>query len=196
MCLSEITDSRPFFDSEHGPIHAFKDKKRTPPENFDDEYFRHMSWAHLTSGGVGGGMRWPNRRPHILTPGMRRAQLAMSKFLPLINWNTFNRRNLNQEVKTTGFHVSACGDEHQALLWLIRRGNRCGRGMVFAGSARTANVELPSSRNGTYVVTGWDTYAGKVTETHQTQAQNGLLRFTTAPIEADRAFAIRQAGQR
>ena len=29
-----------------------------------------MSWAHLASGGAGGGMRWPNRHPHVLTSGM------------------------------------------------------------------------------------------------------------------------------
>jgi mannan endo-1,4-beta-mannosidase len=192
MCLSEINDGRPFFDSEHGPIHVFKDKKRTLPEDFDDEYFRHMSWAHLAAGGAGGGMRWPNRHPHILTPGMRTGQRAMSDFLPEIDWTSFRRRNLNEEVKATGFHVSACGDEHQALLWLIRRGN-CEQGMVRGDTARTATVALPSLGTGSYIVTGWDTSEGKVTETLQAQAQDGLLSFTSAPIAADRAFAIRRA---
>jgi hypothetical protein len=36
--LSEIRDGRPFLDSEHGPIHTFKDHKTTLPEPFDDEY--------------------------------------------------------------------------------------------------------------------------------------------------------------
>ena len=71
--LAEITDGRPFFDTEHGPIHTFKDTASTLPEAFDDEYFRHIQWTHLASGGAGGGMRWPNRNPHTLTPGMRRA---------------------------------------------------------------------------------------------------------------------------
>ena len=61
--LAEITDDRPFLDSEHGPIHTFKDHGITLPEAFDDEYFRHIQWAHLASGGAGGGMRWPNRAP-------------------------------------------------------------------------------------------------------------------------------------
>ncbi|WP_292650779.1 hypothetical protein, partial [Mesorhizobium sp.] len=55
--LGEIRDGRPFLDSEHGPIHSFKDKKITLPEPFDDEYFRHLQWAHLAAGGAGGGMR-------------------------------------------------------------------------------------------------------------------------------------------
>jgi hypothetical protein len=61
--LSEIRDGRPLFDSEHGPIHTYKDHGMTLPEAFDDEYFRHMQWAHFASGGAGGGMRWPNRLP-------------------------------------------------------------------------------------------------------------------------------------
>ncbi|MDQ4061981.1 MAG: hypothetical protein M3145_12915, partial [Pseudomonadota bacterium] len=37
--LAEIRDTRPFLDSEHGPIHLFKDRGVTLPEPFDDEYF-------------------------------------------------------------------------------------------------------------------------------------------------------------
>ena len=74
--LAEISDTRPLFDSEHGPIHTFKDHGMTLPEPFDDEYFRHMQWAHFASGAAGGGMRWPNRTPHSLTCGMRGAQRA------------------------------------------------------------------------------------------------------------------------
>ncbi|WP_292496125.1 hypothetical protein, partial [Mesorhizobium sp.] len=92
--LAETRDGRPFLDSEHGPIHTFKDKKITLPEPFDDEYFRHMQWAHLAAGGAGGGMRWPNRTPHVLTPGMRRAQRSLAGFLPLIDWRRFRRVHL------------------------------------------------------------------------------------------------------
>ena len=80
--LAEIRDTRPFLDTEHGPIHSFKDRHATLPDAFDNEYFRHIQWAHLASGGAGGGMRWPNRRPHVLTPGMREAQAGLSRFLP------------------------------------------------------------------------------------------------------------------
>jgi len=40
----------------HGPIHAFKERGRTLDEAFDDEYFRHIQWAHFASGGAGS---WP-----------------------------------------------------------------------------------------------------------------------------------------
>ncbi|MES2524504.1 MAG: hypothetical protein V4617_17525 [Gemmatimonadota bacterium] len=96
--IAEIRDMRPFLDSEHGPIHRFKDLHQTLPAPFDDEYFRHMQWAHLASGGAGGGMRWPNRHPHTLTPGMRAAQRALSAFLPLIDWSTFRRRDVSREL--------------------------------------------------------------------------------------------------
>ena len=102
--IEEITDQRPFFDSEHGPIHTFKDRRRTLPEAFDDEYFRHMQWAHLAAGGSGGGMRWPNRNPHSLTPGMREAQRAMTAFLPLIDWARFRRQPV--EVPTAPVRCS------------------------------------------------------------------------------------------
>src|SRR5690606_31319113 len=96
--LGEIRDNRPFMDSEHGPIHSFKDHHITLPEAFDDEYFRRMQWAHLASGGAGGGMRWPYRHPHSMTPGMRQAQQEMAAFLPLIDWRCFRRINLNSQV--------------------------------------------------------------------------------------------------
>ena len=150
QALDEIVDGRPFLDSEHGPIHTFKDRHRTLPAPFDDEYFRHMQWTHLAAGGAGGGMRWPNRHPHVLTPGMRAAQGALARFLPLLDWSTFRRRPLGDGVvvrcartgaplrrvvagaprreggapvvRLRGGECSAfaCGDEAQAVVHLIR----------------------------------------------------------------------------
>jgi mannan endo-1,4-beta-mannosidase len=96
--LGEIRDDRPFFESEHGPIHTFKDHRVTLPAAFDDEYFRHIQWAHVASGGAGGGMRWPNRHPHTLTVGMRAAQRVLADFLPLVDWPAFRRRSLNADL--------------------------------------------------------------------------------------------------
>ena len=55
--------------------------------------------------------------------GMRAAQGALARFLPLIDWQRFRRRNLNDEVgSTTGdLALFACGDEDQALAWLLRK---------------------------------------------------------------------------
>jgi mannan endo-1,4-beta-mannosidase len=189
--LAEIRDGRPFFDSEHGPIYNFINKKKTLPEPFDDEYFRHLSWAHLASGGAGGGMRWPNRHPHTLTPGMRLAQKAMAGFIPLIDWLSFRRRNLNGEIAARHFHVFACGDDRQALVWLLRRNSLAADGRLRTDAVPVeATVSVPGLADGEYRICGWNTSAGAAEDEQRVRAANGVLRFTSAPIVTDRAFAI------
>jgi mannan endo-1,4-beta-mannosidase len=120
--LAEIRDGRPFFESEHGPIYTFKDRGVTLPADFDDEYFRHIQWAHLASGGAGGGMRWPNRHPHALTAGMRQAQRAPMQRRPRARrWCrraarsrrsravTRRRRSRSSCVPTRPPRTAACG---------------------------------------------------------------------------------------
>ncbi len=76
--IAATPDGRPVADSEHGPIRLHA-RRRMLPEALDDEMFRRMQWAHLASGGAGGGMRWPYRHPHRLTPGMHAAQRALAR---------------------------------------------------------------------------------------------------------------------
>ena len=162
--LAEIRDFRPFFDSEHGPIHTFKDHHRTLPEAFDDEYFRHMQWAHFASGGAGGGMRWPNRRVHSLTPGMRLAQKALADFLPLIDWVDFKRinRNATVEVSRKEAEVFACSDERQAVVYLLRRDTLRKNGMLNRSAPPlSVSVRIPGLTLGSYSVTAWDPVCGK-----------------------------------
>jgi mannan endo-1,4-beta-mannosidase len=195
-CLGEITDRRPFLDSEHGPIHSFKDKRRTLPEAFDDEYFRHMQWAHLASGGAGGGMRWPNRRIHVLTPGMRRAQAGLSAFLPLVDWTRFQRRNLNAEVKVgvKKLDAFACGDAEQAVVWLLRRDTLDRKGRVAPNrSPISPSVIVPGLAEGTYVVTAFDTSEGRVIGRQEARAGRRGLAFFAPPFAADLALSIRRA---
>jgi mannan endo-1,4-beta-mannosidase len=189
-CMAEIRDGRPFFDSEHGPIYNFINKKKTLPEPFDDEYFRHMSWAHLASGGAGGGMRWPNRHPHTLTHGMRRAQKAMANFVGTMDWTRFARRNLPLGV-TGPFHAFACGDEHQALVWLLRHDSIGKDGLLRRDVEPVrATFTVSGLADGTYRISSWDTEAGTPAEAFTVEAQGGQLDLTTAPILTDRAFAI------
>lgn len=195
--LTHTPPDRPYLDSEHGPIHTFKDFKKTLPAPFDDEYFRHIQWAHLASGGAGGGMRWPNRKPHTLTPGMRRAQAALSRFLPLIDWPRFRRRNLNEEVRVSApvVHPFACADDRQALVWLLR-GDTVQRG---SGLLRPnpppldLAVEVPGMRDGRYRVTAWDTREGQPLGDLVTRSQDDLLRIEPPPLVTDMALAIRPA---
>jgi mannan endo-1,4-beta-mannosidase len=188
-CLGEIVDHRPFLDTEHGPIHSFKDKHRTLPEAFDDEYFRHLSWAHLASGGAGGGMRWPNRHPHVLTHGMRKAQQAMAAFMPLVDWTKFRPRNLNEEGRAPGFHLFACADERQAVAWMVRRGERNGEGMIAGGiPPRTARLTLPLA-DGDWLLRLFDTQSGRPRGEQVVRTRNGELTALIDEVGADLAVA-------
>jgi mannan endo-1,4-beta-mannosidase len=194
--LLHIADSRPFFDSEHGPIHTFKDRKRTLPEPFDDEYFRHMQWAHFASGGAGGGMRWPNRHPHTLTAGMRRAQQALAAFLPLINWQRFQRRNLNFEISVSnkGLAAFGCGDAEQAVVWLLRTNTINKKGMLDPNAEPvTGCVHIPGLMPGCYRITVWDTASGRVI--NHFESMHGMdphLCLPVASLITDLAFAVRR----
>ncbi len=141
FAFAKMGDARPFTDSEHGPIHAFMDRRKPLAEGFDDEYFRHMAWAHLATGGAGGGLRWPFRRPHGLTPGMHRAQRGMARFIAAapLDWPRFSPRPLRpgdarlRPLDPLGAGappvlVFGCADDSQALLWLLgdRRDRRAG----------------------------------------------------------------------
>jgi mannan endo-1,4-beta-mannosidase len=195
--ISQIHDRRPFFDSEHGPIHTFKDKRRTLPEHFDDEYFRHVQWAHLASGGAGGGMRWPNRRPHALTPGMHGAQRALASYLPLVDWLDFDRRNLNEEIGVSpgGFAIFGSGDRHQAALWVVRRAPLARDGRLCRIEAPDrVTLQIPGLLAGTYRITTFNTEAGIVEARFNAVNAQGPLRFEV-PVVRDLAVAIRPAAQ-
>jgi mannan endo-1,4-beta-mannosidase len=191
--LGEMPDLRPFFDSEHGPIHAYKDKHITLPEAFDDEYFRHMQWAHLASGAAGGGMRWPNRKPHVLTRGMRRAQHALAYFLPLIDWPSFRRVNLNHEVEVSDPNVAAfaCGDARQALVWLLRKDTLGPDGMIRRDAAASGiDLRIPGLHAGRYSATLWDTAAGLSPGSIDGTADDVGLALTLPRFTADIALAV------
>ncbi|MDB5896887.1 MAG: hypothetical protein JWP22_4419 [Ramlibacter sp.] len=191
--LEHLPAIRPFLDSEHGPIHAFKDLHLTLPEPFDDEYFRHIQWAHLAAGGAGGGMRWPNRRPHSLTAGMRKAQKDMAGFLGYIDWANFRRRNLNAEVRVSSpaLAVFACGDAQQAIVWLLRR-DRLKDGRMDPGAAPiTPSLTLPGLEQGRYTVYFWDTATGTLAGRRQVENDaSGDMTLQVLPVGADLAVAV------
>ncbi|WP_439557825.1 hypothetical protein [Dyadobacter sp.] len=197
--LSHLPADRPFFDSEHGPIHAFKDKHITFPAFFDDEYFRHIQWAHLASGAAGGGMRWPNRHPHCLTPGMRLAQKSLSGFTNLIDWKNFRRKNLNDEIASSNHHVAvfASADGRQAVLWAMRADTlvkKAGNLKTLDENASPINVtvQIPGMSAGTYSVHFWDTLNGVVLEQQEIELTTpGMLAVQLPRFVADLAVAVR-----
>jgi hypothetical protein len=192
--IAEIKDGRPFLDTEHGPIHSFKDHKRTLPEPFDDEYFRHLQWAHLASGGAGGGMRWPNRNPHALTKGMRKAQQALARFLPLVGWARFQRSGLNSVVQSSSDAVACfgCGDDARAVIWLLRKDNIGQHGTLCTNATPVdLYIRVPQLSAGSYSITGWDTREGRVCAVFEARkGSEPCLQVQVPPFTTDLALAI------
>jgi len=193
--LAEIIDGRPFFDTEHGPIHTFKDHGIILPEAFDDEYFRHIQWAHLASGGVGGGMRWPNRNPHKLTAGMRKAQRGLADFLPLVDWPRFRRRILNADLVCDDPEVACfgCGDPAQAVLFLLRQGPLSPDGRLDPSRHGAVSVRIPGLAPGPYRATLWNTGLGRAAGQVPLAEDGGLHRLDLPSLGPDIAVAIRPA---
>ena len=197
--LEHLHEPKPFFDSEHGPIHSFKDRHKTLPDEFDDEYFRHIQWAHLASGAAGGGMRWPNRHPHVLTPGMRRAQSSLAAFTRYIDWVQFKRRNLNHEIQisTKAFAGFCCADEDQAIVWLLRQDKlvKSGKLKLVDKQAPPVSVTIiiPGIAAGNYRVYFWDTLPGKLIEQKDVQANDaGNIVVNIPPVITDVALAVKR----
>ena len=174
---------RPLLDSEHGPIHAFKDRHITLPDAFDTDYFRRMQWAHLASGGAGGGMRWPNRHPHVLTQGMYEAQRVLGEFLPLIDWNNFARLPLDARLTAPGFDglATGCGDCAQAIVCLMPGPRHCGT---------AATVAISGLDPGVYGVTQVNTLTGVAESSHLQTTHDGVLNILAGTAAQDTALAI------
>lgn len=183
--LARTPAGHPFTDTEHGPIHLFNDHRKTLPEAFDDEYERHLMWAHLASGGAGSGMRWPARHPHVLTPGMGRALHGLSRFTRLLDWRDFTPADASPDVRvaTEGVDVFGCRDARQAVVWLLRGTERVEHGVPLA---------LRGLRPGPYRVTLWDTAAGcSPGALEATATDEGEVRVVLPALGRDLALAVR-----
>lgn len=193
--LERTPRDRPFTDSEHGPIDLFNNSKKMMPEEFDDEYERHMMWAHLASGGAGCGMRWPARHPHVLTEGTRRSIGAMAAFVKLLEWRCFAPRDAvaDIELETPGFEIFACRDDQQAIVWLLRQTPTGHSGVLPQREAmHHVQVTMRGLVPGEYSVRLWDTQKGHCVGTLRARADNGRnLHFTLPHLDNDLALAIR-----
>jgi mannan endo-1,4-beta-mannosidase len=193
--LREIQDGRPYTDSETGPIHSYKDLGITLPEEFDIAYFRHMSWAHLASGGAGGGMRWPNRHPHTLTPGMRRAQAVMADFAALIDWPRFAARNVSDEVRSDPDDLLcyACADDRQGVAWVLRDRSELDRDGEIPHRPLLPGVrlELPPLMAGRYLATFVETHNGYILGESTFDLDGGPTALALPAFRHDLAIAVR-----
>ena len=189
--IAQAPPTRPVFDSEHGPIHRFKDKHQNLPQAFDDEYFRHIQWAHLATGGVGGGMRWPNRKPHTLTPGMRVEQSRLAAFLPLIDWPRFARRCLTGTLLAEGCAVFGCADNAQAIVYLLRTDRLAADGRVREDAEPVAPVvAVPGLAAGDYRVRTLGTRGQGIVRDATVTHLGGDLALAPPPFVTDVALAV------
>jgi mannan endo-1,4-beta-mannosidase len=66
-------------------------------------------------------------------------------------------------VSRPRLEVFACGDNCQAVLWLMRRDTIGASGMLERGAAPiTARVRVPNLAHGRYRITPWDTVSGAI----------------------------------
>jgi mannan endo-1,4-beta-mannosidase len=121
----------------------------------------------------------------------RRAE-GLSKFLPLIDWNRFDRRCWNERVSVSVPSVEAfgCGDEGQALLWMQRTDVRADG--TLDPDAAPVPVELRCPwRAGTYEVTHYETRDGRIVRQEQVECAGEELTIS-AELRTDLAFAVRR----
>jgi len=196
--LANTPPNRPFTDSEHGPIALFNNERKYLPEEFDDEYERHLMWAHLACGGAGSGMRWPARHPHILTPGMLRALKSMRDFLPALNWNLFTPRAAEADAEIEGpqgdaIHIFASRDDSQALVWLLRGVEPDHQGtMPQREAASGLRLCLRGLASSTYEAVFWNTLAGKEEgRVTSSLGRDQTLRLELPDFHNDLAIAVR-----
>jgi mannan endo-1,4-beta-mannosidase len=126
---------------------------------------------------------------------MRRAQRALSAFLPLVDWPRFRRRPLAGEatVSDPAVHLFACGDDAQAVLYLLRTDTIGPDGMLRTDAAPLApRVTIPDIVPGTYRAVTWDTRAGRPLAARELDHTGGTLTLPLAGLVSDMAVAVRR----
>jgi mannan endo-1,4-beta-mannosidase len=184
--LAQTPFPRPVLDTEHGPVHSFKDRRLTLPDSFDTACFRRTQWAHLAIGGAGGGMRWPYRHPHVLLPEMHAAQKIFADFVPLIDWQRFDRQPLGDRLKVHDFKGLAvgCGNSEQAVIALMASE---------ADGAIARQLDIMGLAPGCYDVTQVNTVTGarEACQVH-TRCDGSLVVLTMGGVH-DIALAVTPA---
>jgi hypothetical protein len=87
----------------------------------------------------------------------------------------------------------ACGDDAQALVWLLRRDTIATSGMLREDAAPiAATVRVPGLLEGDYTVVAYDTRAGTEMARYPGRARGDGLTLLTPPFAGDIALAIRR----
>ncbi len=192
---SQTPASRPFFDTEHGPIHLFNDRKRWLEEEFDVEYERHLMWAHLASGGAGSGFRWPARHPHVLLDGHKTAFKGLALFARALDWNTFEHRDATAELEVRGGARQvvpfALRDENQGLVYFLRRPSAKHRGiMPHRAPLSSVEVRWPNWSAARVRVRYFEPIAGCWLDEETVAPRKGVLKLQLPAWDRELAVAL------
>lgn len=128
---------------------------------------------------------------------MRRAQGVLARFLPLIDWTTFRRRNISEEVACSDpdVQVFACADDTQAVLWLLSK-SPIGAGRRLAPRApRAVDLRVPGLSAGTYSIQPFDTVTGEAGPPAQARSDGKDLPVSLQ-LAGDIAVAVRRREER
>jgi mannan endo-1,4-beta-mannosidase len=127
---------------------------------------------------------------------MRKAQHALAGFLPLIDWPRFRRTCLNSTIEISRRRLACfgCGDDAQAVIWLLRRDSVGENGMLRPDAEPTSpEIRVPGLGPGRYRVTAWNTLDGRsYGEFAVEKGDQPLLRLQTPPFATDLALAIQR----
>jgi mannan endo-1,4-beta-mannosidase len=146
-------------------------------------------------------MRWPNRHPHRLTPGMLAAQRAMTKFLPLIAWQRFDRRNVSAAIicrdarrRIVAEDVVArfaAASRDQAVAYLLRRDIIGPDGRLARGAAPLSlAITVPGLAPGRYRATLFDTERGAIIGSAEAVCEGKCGTTVAVALATDLAIAF------
>lgn len=169
---------KPYFDTEAGPIRFFTTTYDTFFTQEDDyEYFHNMIWAHLATGDVGTGLRWPGEMfaDHALPTQMRKYQKALKNFIAdNLDFYNFQPVQIGQhmEIRNTNIPIIKTGitDGEQGIIFLVNDERKQTNGEI-SGAVLTIPKLISGS---TYNVEFWNTYD-----------ENATSPSSTASVTAD-----------
>ena len=169
---------KPYFNTEAGPLGRYTPEyDQYFTEEDDYQYFHNMIWAHLASGEVGTGLRWPGAMlgDHALADQMRKYQLALRHFISEnLDFSGFQPVQIGSymEISNTDIPIVKTGitDGKQGIIFLVNDERRQANGTIFGARLMVPKLDA----YGEFNVEFWNSYD---------ETKTSPIR--TAPVESD-----------
>lgn len=173
--LKHLNYSKPYFDSEWGPI----DHPNLPLQ-FDSQYYHNVCWAEFSSGAAGIGLRWIFR--NVLPEEFLQTDKAFSEIVNAhgINWLKFKPFAAATEIRIPQrlddlVIPFSCGDGNARIIWLLKN--------VENRNLKNVNLEdidlkVSGFNSGDYTIQIWNTYTGKMINTLDFTTTDGTISFS------------------